>query len=291
MELEQSLAPLGETMTNQYPGQYPPPQRQWANAEEPQDAKLSLWQRFKSWPLIAKVGTIGCGGLVALFALLLVLGLIVQAVDPDGMDEIRADQEQERLDQEAEEAAEAEAEKEAEREEAEAAAEEAEREAEEEAERQADEEAAAEREAEEERQREEEEAAEAAEEEERQAEEEAAAEREAEEEAEQETAPSADDLGQRVEEAALSAAAVSSFTEMPTSPVVAVTEIEDMGASTIRVYVQESLTDPARDDVARWFFNMTCMDVPDVDTIVVRDVSGLDSNHYARDLSNMPACQ
>lgn len=279
-------------MTNQYPDQYPPP-HQWDNAEEPQGTKLSLWQRFKSWPLVAKIGTIGCGGLVALFALLLVLGLILQAVDPDGMDEIRADQEQERLDQEAEEAAEAEAEEDAEREEAEAAAEEAERVAEEEAERQADEEAAAEREAEEERQREEEEAAEAeaAEEEERQAEEEAAAEREAEEEAEQESAPSADDLGQRVEEAALSAAAVSSFTEMPTSPVVAVTEIEDMGASTIRVYVQESLTDPARDDVARWFFNMTCMDVPDVDTIVVRDASGLDSNHYARDLSNMPACQ
>ncbi|WP_258932998.1 hypothetical protein [Nesterenkonia pannonica] len=28
--------------------------------------KLSLWQRFKRWPLIARVATLGCGGLVVL---------------------------------------------------------------------------------------------------------------------------------------------------------------------------------------------------------------------------------
>lgn len=103
---------------------YPPP----VDSATPQ--KPSLWQKFKRWPLIARIGTIGCGGLIVIFGGLLILGIILQAVDPEGMDEIRDEQQQEREEQEAEEAAEAE------------------REAEEE--RQAEEEAAAEREAEEE---------------------------------------------------------------------------------------------------------------------------------------------
>lgn len=122
------------------------------------ERKPSLWQRFKSWPLIARIGAIGCGGLVILTLALVALGGILWAVDPDGMDEIRAEQEQERLDQEV---ADAEEEARLEAEEAEAAG----REAEEEAEREAEEEAAAERDAEEERQREEEEAERLAEEE------------------------------------------------------------------------------------------------------------------------------
>ena len=124
---------------------YPPP------AESASPQKLSLWQKFKRWPLVARIGTIGCGGLIVIFGGLLILGLILQAVDPEGMDDIREEQQQEREEREAEEAAEEAAE--------------AEREAEEE--RQAEEEAAAEREAEEEaeRQREQEEAERQAEEE------------------------------------------------------------------------------------------------------------------------------
>lgn len=78
------------------------------------EKKPSLWQRFKRWPLIAKVATIGCGGLVLIFGGLLVLGMILWAVNPDGMQEIVDEQEQERLDREAEEQAEAEAEREVE---------------------------------------------------------------------------------------------------------------------------------------------------------------------------------
>lgn len=291
--------------------------------------KLSVWQRFKEWPLIARIGTIGCGGLVALFALFAILGGILWAVDPEGMEEIRADQEQSRIDREAElaEEAEREAEEEAEREAEEQA--QAEQDAEDEAQRLADEEAEAERQAEEESARE------AEEEEARLAEEEAQAEQEAEEERERSASPtpspsvttspspgpsqspspsptasrtstpsqssstsrssspsaSTSDLGARVEEAALASAGVSSFTSMPNSPVRAVTGFEDISNSTLRVFVQENLTDSGRDDVARWLFNMSCASVPETDTIVVRDASGIDSNHYASALSNLPACQ
>lgn len=104
-------------------GQYYPP----AGPPAP-DKKPSLWQRFKRWPLIAKIGTIGCGGLIALFALIMVLGLILTAVDPEGV-ERRAAEREEREAAEAEEEAERQAEEEAEREAEEEAAREAEEEA------------------------------------------------------------------------------------------------------------------------------------------------------------------
>lgn len=101
----------------------------------------------------------------------------------------------------------------------------------------------------------------------------------------------APELGSQVESAALDSAGVSAFTDMPNSPVVAVTEFEDVNSETVRVYVQDSLDDTAKDDVARWLFNMTCEQVPEVEVFVVRDLSGVDSNHYAGQLSNLPACQ
>jgi len=106
-----------------------------------------------------------------------------------------------------------------------------------------------------------------------------------------ETSEAYPELGERVEEAALSAYGVDSFTAMTGSPVVAVTGFEDVNSETVRINVQESLTDAGKDDVARWFFNMTCEQVPEVQTFVVRDLSGVDSNHYAGELSRMPACQ
>lgn len=90
-------------------GNYYPPASQPAPEKKP-----SLWQRFKRWPMLAKIATLGCGGLVAVLALLLALGAILWAVDPDGMQEIVDEQEQERLDREAEREAEEEAEREAE---------------------------------------------------------------------------------------------------------------------------------------------------------------------------------
>lgn len=103
-------------------------------------------------------------------------------------------------------------------------------------------------------------------------------------------------LGQNMEEAALNEVQADSFSELAaregwTNPVYAITEIEDMGASTVRVYLQENLSDTDRADVARWLFNMTCMEVPEVETIVVQDSTGLDSNHYAREFPRPNSCE
>ena len=65
-----------------------------------------------------------------------------------------------------------------------------------------------------------------------------------------------------------------------TSPLFPVTEYEDVSDGTVRVYVQETLTDTGRDEVARHVFNMSGMTSDELSTVVVRDASGKDSNHY-----------
>lgn len=64
------------------------------------------------------------------------------------------------------------------------------------------------------------------------------------------------------------------------SPLFAVTEVEDVSSGTIRVYVQENLDDAGREEVARHTFNMGAFDNDELQTVVVRDASGVDSNHY-----------
>lgn len=66
------------------------------------------------------------------------------------------------------------------------------------------------------------------------------------------------------------------------SPLSLVTDVEDMGAGTIRVYVQEHLSDDERDTMARHTFNMGAYNNTDLTVVVVRDASGTDSNHYRR---------
>ncbi|WP_218221924.1 thermonuclease family protein [Nesterenkonia sp. Act20] len=51
----------------------------------------SLWSRFRAWPLIAKIPAIGCAGLLGLFVLLLVIGIVGVALDPAGGDEPAAE--------------------------------------------------------------------------------------------------------------------------------------------------------------------------------------------------------
>lgn len=67
--------------------QYQPP------SGEPPTKKPSLWQRFKRWPLIARIGTIGCGGLILLFFGLIVLGGIITIINPDLAEEAADQQE------------------------------------------------------------------------------------------------------------------------------------------------------------------------------------------------------
>lgn len=105
------------------------------------------------------------------------------------------------------------------------------------------------------------------------------------------TEPAEDELGQRVEQALLDGNVVDDFRQLsPESPGFYITEIETLNTSTIRVHLQDSFTDSERDDAARWVFNMSCINVPELDTVVIRDTSGLDSNHYAHDFPRIGAC-
>lgn len=65
-----------------------------------------------------------------------------------------------------------------------------------------------------------------------------------------------------------------------TSPLYAVTDTEDVSATAIRVYVQENLNDAQREEVARNVYNLGATDIPALSIVVVRDASGIDSNHY-----------
>jgi len=63
------------------------------------------------------------------------------------------------------------------------------------------------------------------------------------------------------------------------SPLFVVTEVEDVSPGTIRVNVQDNLTDDGRKEIARHMFNMGAMRNDELTTVVVRDLSGRDSNH------------
>lgn len=106
------------------------------------------------------------------------------------------------------------------------------------------------------------------------------------------------DLGERITEEALRGFNVDSFTDLLTQdgydvslpPYYAISDIEGMSGSTVRVHVQEAMSDEEREQMGRWFFNMTCHEVPELDTVVVNDTSGLDSNHSAYEYMRMPGC-
>lgn len=68
------------------------------------------------------------------------------------------------------------------------------------------------------------------------------------------------------------------------SPLYAVTEVEDISSGTIRVYVQENLTDDGRALVARHMITLGALDDDELQTVVVRDASGIDSNHFRRNM-------
>lgn len=81
---------------------------------------------------------------------------------------------------------------------------------------------------------------------------------------------------------AIQAGVEESFPEGVEKPalVAAFTEYEPMSKSTIRVHVQETLTKEQRAEAARFVFNMGGYSVPELTTLVVRDATGVDSNHY-----------
>ena len=63
------------------------------------------------------------------------------------------------------------------------------------------------------------------------------------------------------------------------SPLFVVTDVEDVSSGIIRVDVQDNLTDDGREEIARHMFNMGALQNDELTTVVVRDLSGRDSNH------------
>lgn len=71
---------------------------------------------------------------------------------------------------------------------------------------------------------------------------------------------------------------------IPTSNVLyATTQVEDHTDDTIRIYIQSNLTDAEQDRAARTLFNFNGFHDTDLQTVIVRDASGVDSNHYRHD--------
>ncbi|WP_313277742.1 hypothetical protein [Timonella senegalensis] len=87
--------------------------------------------------------------------------------------------------------------------------------------------------------------------------------------------PQQEDLAKAI----LEANALNSFQELsPTVPAFYISEIEPMYTGTYRVHLQTEATSEDRETVARWVTTMGCADV-ELDTIVVRDTTGRDTNH------------
>ncbi len=107
------------------------------------------------------------------------------------------------------------------------------------------------------------------------------------------TAEAVESLAGGVETALLEANGVDSFRALQaSSPGFWIVEVEDVSSGTVRVHVQTELTDDERDSFALWVINMSCMSVEQLDTVVMRDTSGIDSNHYKHRMSRvLPACE
>lgn len=97
-----------------------------------------------------------------------------------------------------------------------------------------------------------------------------------------EAPPEAASLGEQTEAALLNAWGVDSLQSIPSDlrGATAITEFEDVSSDTVRVYVQENLSKSDRDALARMIHGLVTADVPNLDTLVVRDASGVDSNHF-----------
>lgn len=81
---------------------------------------------------------------------------------------------------------------------------------------------------------------------------------------------------------------VDSFQDLdPSSQAYAITEIEGVNSSTVRVHVQQDLDETGEEDLARMVFGLASVDVPDLDTVVIQDTSGVDANFYKSDFPSI----
>ncbi len=97
------------------------------------------------------------------------------------------------------------------------------------------------------------------------------------------------DLAQRTHDEYLNAWGVDDLSELAGDPAVtvaapAITEWEDVSAGTIRVYVQENLSDDRAHELGRNILSLTGLQVTDLDTVVVRGADGVDVNVYSTEV-------
>lgn len=104
----------------------------------------------------------------------------------------------------------------------------------------------------------------------------------------------ADDYAKTIEKKILEGNGKKSFQEFGAeSPAIYIADFETITEGTIRVIVQESLTDDGKEKTARWVFNMGCVvddGMTPLDTVVVRDISGVDKNFFANRMNPPVLC-
>ena len=98
-------------------------------------------------------------------------------------------------------------------------------------------------------------------------------------------------LAEDLEAALLESNVVDSFRELqPTSPGYYISEIEAVTDTTARIYIQTELSDDESEQTARWIFNHGCTQV-DVETVVIQDTTGTDTNYYADRMNPPVLCE
>lgn len=80
-------------MSQHAPGRYPLPE----GSQDVGAQKRSAWQRFKRWPVVLRVATLGCGGLIALFVLALIVAIVAVMLSPEGAEERAAETDEQEL--------------------------------------------------------------------------------------------------------------------------------------------------------------------------------------------------
>lgn len=112
------------------------------------------------------------------------------------------------------------------------------------------------------------------------------------EEPEPTTEPEAQPVAEDITNTILTDNGVKTFQGLDaTSPGFWIADIEDTITGTIRVTIQDNLDAEGRDKTARWIANMTCTNVKTLDTIIIQDTTGRDSNHYLRDMPLPNTCK
>jgi len=66
-----------------------------------------------------------------------------------------------------------------------------------------------------------------------------------------------------------------------------VSGFEPVGRDGVRVFIQAEVADEGREIYGRWAMQLTCRQLPDLQVVVVRDTTGIDSNHFR---SRYPLC-